>query len=113
MDRSAALIAQLTPDAGAAAITLLNAVRAAGIPLVVSSGLRSVAEQQRLVAAGRSRTLRSAHLDGRAFDVDVLGFSRDDIPEWFWQQLGPYGESLGLTWGGRWSNPYDPGHFEI
>jgi hypothetical protein len=27
--------------------------------------------------------------------------------------IGPWAElSLGLKWGGRWLDPYDPGHFE-
>jgi hypothetical protein len=29
-----------------------------------------------------------------------------------WKKVGAVGEQLGLRWGGRWRNPYDPGHFE-
>lgn len=30
-----------------------------------------------------------------------------------WNKIGKIGESLGLTWGGRWKRLYDPGHFEM
>lgn len=104
---------QLTPECRDLAVQLVNAARQAGVPLVITSSRRSVQEQQRLVQAGRSQTLNSAHLRGEAFDVDVLGLSRDQVPRWFWDALGPYGEALGLRWGGRWRTLYDPGHFEV
>lgn len=43
----------------------------------------------------------------------MLGWRRDDVPRWVWDQLGPLGESVGLTWGGRWHSFVDVGHFEI
>jgi len=104
---------QLQPATAARARDLVNAARAAGWPLWISSGRRSETEQRRHVAAGRSRTLSSRHLTGRAFDVDVLGLGRDEIPKEFFDALGAYGEALGLKWGGRWRDPYDPGHFEL
>jgi len=64
------------------------------------------------VAQGRSRTLTGKHLRGQAFDVDIHGFGRDQIPMLFWEQLGEGGEYLGLRWGGRFSGLWDPGHFE-
>ena len=97
------------------AVEIINLFREAGIPLgVVSNGARrSRATQTKLVGTGRSATLNSAHLTGDAVDFDVLGFNRDSLPPIFFQVLGQIGESYGLTWGGRWSRPYDPGHFEL
>jgi len=46
-----------------------------------------------------------------AFDVDVHGYRREDVPRYVWSWLGRLGEALGFRWGGRWSF-YDPGHFE-
>lgn len=103
----------LTPECAELAVHLVNAARWSGIPLIVTSSRRSVDEQRRLVLAGRSRTLNSAHLRGEAFDVDVAGLGRDFVPGWVWEALGPYGEALGLVWGGRWRSPFDPGHFEV
>ena len=94
------------------AIDLVNMARAVGIPLIVTSGLRSREQQAQLVRRGLSRTLASRHLSGRAFDVDLLGINRDNVSTKVWQWLGPHGESLGLTWGGRWKSFQDLGHFE-
>lgn len=88
-------------------------VRTAGIPLQVTSSVRTSSQQSALVAAGRSRTNRSLHLDGRAFDVDIHGWGRDEIPRWWFAQLGQLGVDLGLEWGGSFSGLYDPGHFQL
>jgi len=56
--------------------------------------------------------MRSAHLQGQAFDVDIHGLGRDDVPLWFWYDLGYFAEWIGFRWGGRWSDPRDYGHFE-
>lgn len=102
----------LEPQTRNAALYMVNAFREAGIPLIITSARRSHFEQIRHFLAGRSKTLTSRHLSGHAFDVDVAGWKRDDIPASFWRVIGPYGEALGLRWGGRWRDPYDPGHFE-
>jgi peptidoglycan L-alanyl-D-glutamate endopeptidase CwlK len=104
---------QLTPETRNRAVQLLNAARQVGVPLVITSSRRSPEEQRRLVQAGLSKTLNSAHLRGEAFDVDVMGMRRDDIPRWWFEALGTYGEAIGLLWGGRWRTIYDPGHFEL
>lgn len=105
-------IRALSPDIQDAAFWLVYVVRDAGIPLQITSSVRTRQEQAALVGIGASRTLRSLHLGGQAFDVDVHGYARDDIPLWFWAELGWLGEYLGLAWGGRWSGFRDYGHFE-
>jgi len=105
-------IRNLSPDIQDAAWWLVYLFRDAGIPLQITSTLRSRAEQAVLVGKGLSGTLQSKHLIGQAFDVDVHGFGRDEIPLWFWYELGWVGEYLGLRWGGRFSNLKDYGHFE-
>jgi len=91
---------------------MVKIAREAGFPLQVTSSIRTDAEQAALVRAGRSQILRSKHLVGQAFDVDIHGVGRDDVPEWFWRELGYLGELLGFRWGGRWSSPRDLAHFE-
>jgi len=105
-------IAVLSPEIQDAAFWLVYVVRSAGFPLQITSTLRTRQEQSALVAAGRSRTTASLHLTGQAFDVDVHGYGRDQVPVWFWQQVGQLGELLGLFWGGRWQGLRDYGHFE-
>lgn len=112
-DATARHIASLIPALRGPATALVNAARAAGYPVVITSSVRDLATQRSLVSAGLSRRLNSLHLSGRAFDVDVLGVSRNNVPAWFWDDLGPFAERLGLRWGGRWRSPYDPGHFEL
>lgn len=113
-DPTLSRLGTLTPEAAAAAFFLVWAARSAGYPVVVTSGRRTEAEQARLVRIGASRTMRSKHLTGEAFDIDWWGWDRNDIPSWFWNLIGPWAErELGLRWGGRWSDPYDPGHFEL
>lgn len=103
----------LAPRAQLLAIYLVTAARNAGIPLIITSSRRTYAEQIKLFAQGRTRTLNSKHLRGEAFDIDISGWSRSSVPSWLFDALGEYGEFLGLAWGGRWKSFPDPGHFEI
>lgn len=103
----------LQPAVAARGFQFINALRQAGIPAYISSSRRTYAEQGRLVASGASQTMNSKHVQGRAFDIDILGYGRDDLPSWWWLALGKYGERLGLAWGGRWTTFYDAGHFEL
>jgi len=111
-DSTVRIIETLSPDIQLAAWWMVYIVRSAGIPLQITSGVRSRGEQRGLVAAGSSQTLQSKHLTGQAFDVDIHGYGRDQIPLWFWEQLGALGEYLGFRWGGRWTGLRDYGHFE-
>ena len=105
-------IQALHPDIQYAAFYLVWAARTAGYPLQITSGLRSRQEQEALFRKGASATRRSHHLIGQAFDVDIHGLGRDSVPLWFWGLLGPFAESLGFRWGGRFSGFPDYGHFE-
>jgi len=105
-------IRQLSPDIQDLAFWLIYLVRTAGVPLQITSTLRTQSEQARLVRVGLSGTLKSKHLQGQAFDVDIHGWGRDEVPLWWWEELGALGEALGLRWGGGFSNLRDYGHFE-
>jgi len=114
MDRTWELLLTLDRTVQQRALDFINAARDwYELPAVITSALRSADEQRVLVAQGRSTTMRSAHLQGRAFDVDMYGWSRDAVPEWVWSELGPLGERFGFRWGGRWTSFVDVGHFEI
>jgi len=89
-----------------------------GAHVHVTEGLRSAGRQQQLFAQGRTapgpivtNTLQSRHLTGRAFDVDFVGVSADQVHPAWWQFTGRVGEALGLRWGGRWALK-DFRHFE-
>ena len=111
-DASLRHIQGLSPDIQYAAWYLVNAVRSVGYPLEITSSLRTRQEQAQFFRSGASLTLRSKHLIGQAFDVDVHGYGRDEVPLWFWMALGQFGELIGFRWGGRFSSLKDYGHFE-
>lgn len=106
-------IRRLDPEIAWRAWWLVYIARSIGIPLIITSSVRSAEEQRRLFQAGYSRTERSKHLVARAFDVDVKGYSRDDVPLHIWNWLATVGDYLGLYWGGRFKNFFDAGHFEL
>lgn len=114
MDRTEQLLDTLDPWLAWRAETFINQVRTVNqLPIVITSAIRTPAEQQRLLQQGRTTTLQSKHLLGLAFDVDMYGWNRDRVPTWVWSEIGPVGESFGLTWGGRWKSFRDVGHFEL
>lgn len=111
-------LAGLDPQIRGRAIELLNVLRSVGVPAVIQplGGRRTAGQQLALYSSGKgvTATTKSRHVVGMAFDLDILGMKRDDIPQWFWELIGPWAETrLGLTWGGRWRSPYDPGHFQL
>ena len=84
---------------------------------------RTLAEQKRLVKAGKSWTLNSKHLLWRAQDIAILkrifvaGKPLRRVIDWQsknYATLGIYWETLHplCVWGGRWKQR-DSGHLEI
>lgn len=101
-------ISGLLPDVQLRAYWFVRTLREQGIPIMIISGLRSADYNEQIGGAPNS-----LHLQGRAFDVQVSGFTREQIPNYWWQALGNFGESyLGLRWGGRFSTP-DVNHFDF
>lgn len=112
-DPTAANIDSLRADIQDAAVDFINACRTElRFPIIVTSALRSKAEQSALLKAKRTTTLASRHVVGAAFDVDWYGTNRDAVPQAVWQAVGPLGESYGFEWGGRWKSFPDVGHFQ-
>jgi peptidoglycan L-alanyl-D-glutamate endopeptidase CwlK len=90
-----------------------------GHTFIVTEGLRTLAQQQRLVTAGASQTLRSRHLTGHAVDLAVL---LDGEVSWHWPlyqrlSLGMKAaaqlEGVRIVWGGDWTTFKDGPHFEL
>jgi hypothetical protein len=40
------------------------------------------------------------------------GYTVNDENQQFWNDLKIEAENEDLTWGGNWTDPYDPGHIE-
>lgn len=111
-------ISLLTPDTQRMARRWIKACADLGYTVKLTSTLRTCAEQNGLYAIGRtapgqiitgSMGCMSWHTLGRAWDFKILGPSATDAD---YQKLGMLGETLGLKWGGRFGNLYDPVHLE-
>ena len=85
----------------------------------VTDGLRTLEEQQQLLAAGKSTTMRSRHLTGHAIDVVALPNNR---VSWDWEYYEMLAEAfkqasveLGIPveWGGDWKTFRDGPHFQL
>lgn len=86
-----------------------------GIGLTFGHAWRSLEEQKRLKASGKSQTLKSKHLDRLAVDFNFfvagkLTYDRSKI-----QPLGDYWEGLhpDNEWGGNWVSFVDTPHFQM
>lgn len=92
---------------------------------MVVQGLRTLEEQKRLFALGKTRTMKSRHLTGHAVDlaplVDLDGDGDLEL-SWdakhFWpiaEAMKGAAEYLGIkiAWGGDWVSFKDCPHFEL
>lgn len=106
IDPTQEVLDDLDPDFQELAYLFVVAARESGIPLMLISGYRTP-EHNRAVGGAP----RSLHLRGRAIDVQVLGYTRDQIPLSWWSAVGSWAENnLGLRWGGRFG---DVNHFDL
>lgn len=117
-------IESLDPSIQSYARDFLNAASGAGISLVITDGYRSLDEQARLYAQGRTAPGpivthappgSSWHNFGLAFDVAVLHDGKATWPNdlALWQRIGDLGKSVGLEWGGDFpTKETDRPHFQ-
>jgi peptidoglycan LD-endopeptidase CwlK len=96
-----------------------RAITLTPVDFVVTEGVRTLARQRQLVAAGASRTLKSRHLTGHAVDVAALVGGQ---VRWDWPLYGRIAVAmkqaakdlgLPLIWGGDWKSFKDGPHFEL
>ena len=88
---------------------VLEAINLTKVDFGVTFGMRSLEEQQKLYDSGRSQTMKSKHLDGRA--VDLVAYFGSDI-SW---ELNVYDDicdamaeaarrnTVAIKWGAAWS----------
>lgn len=92
---------------------------------IVTCGLRTLAEQKKLVAAGASKTLKSRHLAGQtnglSHAVD-LAVTIDGKARWDWPlyadlarqiKTAAANENVPVEWGGDWKSFKDGPHFQL
>jgi len=85
-----------------------RAIRITAQDFAVHDGIRTLAEQQRLVAAGASQTLDSRHISGHA--VDLVPYVNGKL-RWEWPPIYRVADAVRiaareldtpLRWGGAW-----------
>jgi peptidoglycan L-alanyl-D-glutamate endopeptidase CwlK len=96
-----------------------RAITLTPVDFKITEGVRTLARQRQLVAAGASRTLKSRHLSGHAVDVAALIGGQ---VRWDWPLYGRIATAmkqaakelgLPLIWGGDWHSFKDGPHFEL
>lgn len=96
-----------------------RAIEITSIDFVVLEGLRTLARQRQLMAAGATRTMKSRHLTGHAVDLGawVGGQVRWDWP--LYNQLAvavkQAAKDVGvpIEWGGDWRTFKDGPHWQL
>lgn len=90
-----------------------------GLDFALTDGCRTLAEQVRFVAEGKSKTMHSRHLNGHAVDFVALVNRRASYDE---SAMGAIAEcfkaaatQLGIEigWGGDWHSFQDTPHIEL
>ncbi|RJS59326.1 peptidoglycan-binding protein [Bacillus sp. PK3_68] len=112
---------------------LIRQAHSKGIYILITQGLRTIAEQNELYAQGREKPGEivtnakggySYHNFGLAFDFVIassdgtavywnenVDTNKDGKKDWY--QVGQLGKSLGLEWGGDFRSFKDPPHFQL
>lgn len=95
------------------------AIKMSEIDFAVLEGVRSLARQSQLVAAGASQTMKSRHLTGHAVD---LGAMVSGTVRWDWPLYDKVAKAMKaaaaelkipLEWGGDWTTLKDGPHFQL
>lgn len=83
----------------------------------ITCGRRTVEEQRKLVAMGKSRTMKSRHLTGHAVDMVPLPVDWDNVKP-FYEVADAFKQAaaelkIPIVWGGDWKGAWDKPHFEL
>jgi peptidoglycan LD-endopeptidase CwlK len=122
-DHNEKMLKGLTPETRAAAEKFLKAASDSGIEIWVNSGYRSIEDQDKLYAQGRTtpgkivtkaKGGQSNHNFGRAIDIvqaDKKGNLLWGTTDWL--KMGRMGNQAGFDWGGDWTTFTDLPHLEV
>lgn len=84
-----------------------------------AAGATETVARQKADAAGRAAHYRVApfnsgfHPLGAAFDIRIITVPQGKNADWAYKLLGAHAVNIGLRWGGYFSRPADPYHFEL
>jgi peptidoglycan L-alanyl-D-glutamate endopeptidase CwlK len=118
-DKSVKRLAGVNQDLVRVARRAHEIAESKGLDFEIIEGVRTTERQKALVAAGKSRTMRSRHLTGDAFDfVPMI----DGAPCWQWPTFWPIVEVIEMAaaelavkveLGARWHEFPDGPHVQI
>lgn len=98
---------------------LEEAIKESPLDFSITEGLRTKERQKALFDAGKSQTMNSRHLTGKAVDIAVI---KDGEVTWdfkFYQLVADHIKKLAkelkidIVWGGDWQSFKDGPHFEL
>jgi peptidoglycan L-alanyl-D-glutamate endopeptidase CwlK len=96
-----------------------RAIALSDVDFRITEGLRTVARQRKLMAAGASKTMNSRHITGHA--VDVVALVGREV-RWDWPLYSRIAVAfkaaaaelgVAIVWGGDWRTFKDGPHFEL
>lgn len=96
-----------------------RAIEITTVDFSITQGLRTVEEQARLVAGGKSKTMQSRHLTGHAVDVVAMP---GGVVSWEMKHYEAVSRAfkeaaaelrIPIVWGGDWKSFKDGPHFEL
>ncbi|KWW24061.1 MAG: putative phage endolysin [bacterium F082] len=88
-------------------------------PFNVSEGLRTEEQQREYVRLGKSKTMKSKHLTGKAVDLYPLSMDRKVVDWSRFEELADLMQQVAseqdteIVWGGNWKTLVDKCHFEL
>lgn len=118
--RSQKTLQGIHPDLVKVVIRAHALAQADGLDFIVTDGLRSSETQRKLVAAGKSKTMKSRHLTGHAVDlcashgVKDVSWDEDDLRA-IAAKMKQAATELGvpIEWGGDWKSFVDMPHYQL
>jgi peptidoglycan L-alanyl-D-glutamate endopeptidase CwlK len=114
--KSSERLAQVHPDLQR---VFNEAIKDSPLDFSITEGLRTKERQKELFSAGKSQTMNSRHLTGKAVDIAVLfdgaitwDFAKYQIVA---SHVKKVAKELGIdiVWGGDWQSFKDGPHFEL
>jgi peptidoglycan L-alanyl-D-glutamate endopeptidase CwlK len=96
-----------------------RAIELTDTDFTVGEGLRTKERQAKLFAEGKSKTLNSKHLTGRAVDLWVLKDGKVTWEKAAYDNLAPFVKQaakeleIDIRWGGDFRGFYDGPHYEL
>lgn len=98
---------------------MLEAITNSPYDFGVTEGLRTKERQQQLFDQGKSKTLNSRHLSGKAVDVVIFLGSTITWDVKYYKILSEHIKAVAklndvpIVWGGDWESFVDAVHFEL